>query len=151
MTPDLCMTYMLMFVSMTLMVTVTLNMFERLVLLVFCFLKMSQRPSIDDILRDPIVARRYEQIEPSAEHHAHSSDSCEGAGSGSGGNVNNNNSKDNRLSAEDGAARLKQMEEDCRKKLRQLELKEKELDSKFRFGLFYDDNAFIIMYIYIDT
>ena len=97
--------------------------------LFLCVSKVSQRPSIDDILRDPVVARRYEQIEASAERHAHSSDSCEGGSGSSGENVNSNNNN-NKLGEEDGVVRLKQLEEDYRKKFRQLELKEKELDSK---------------------
>ena len=101
--------------------------------LFLCVSKVSQRPSIDDILRDPVVARRYEQIEASAERHAHSSDSCEGGSGSSGENVNSNNNN-NRLGEEDGVVRLKQLEEDYRKKFRQLELKEKELDSK---GVFF--------------
>ena len=96
----------------------------------FHVLKVSQRPSIDDILRDPIVARRYEQIESNAEHHAHSSDSCEGGSSGSGGNVKSNTNNNNRHSEEEGAARVRQLEEDYKKKFRQLDLKEKELESK---------------------
>ena len=101
--------------------------------LFLCVSKVSQRPSIDDILRDPVVARRYEQIEASAERHAHSSDSCEGGSGSSGGNVNSNNNN-NKLGEEDGVVRLKQLEEDYKKKFRQLELKEKELDSK---GVFF--------------
>ncbi|KAK7483555.1 hypothetical protein BaRGS_00025229 [Batillaria attramentaria] len=69
--------------------------------------EVSQRPSIEDILREPIVARRYRQMELGQEKHGHSSDS--GAG-----------------------ARARKLEEEYQLKLRQLELKEKALESRER-------------------
>ncbi|KAK7103381.1 serine/threonine-protein kinase Nek2-like isoform X2 [Littorina saxatilis] len=92
--------------------------------------EVTTRPSINDILRDPIVARRYQQVESSSEQHTHSSDSYDGASGGSAGKANNNNNN-KRISAE-GGARVGQLEEEYKKKLRQLDLKEKELESRER-------------------
>ncbi|KAL8592590.1 Serine/threonine-protein kinase Nek2 [Nucella lapillus] len=94
--------------------------------------EVSQRPSIDDILRDPTVARRYQQIESSVEQR--SSEFFEG-GNSSGENVsseNNNNNNNNRADGEETPRRLRQMEEEYKIKLRQLALREKELESRER-------------------
>lgn len=74
------------------------------------------------------MARRYQQVESSSEQHTHSSDSCDCASGGSAGKANNNNNN-KRISAE-GGARVGQLEEEYKKKLRQLDLKEKELESE---------------------
>ena len=75
------------------------------------------------------MARRYQQMEQSQDQQW--SDSCEGGHTDSGGNAGAEaNKNNNRPNQEEGGARVRQLEEQYKKKLRQLEFKEKELESE---------------------